>query len=53
MIPFGLLPAFLAWHRVRFSRRTTDSHSGHLSIDRRAGLRVFSDLATATPLPLP
>jgi hypothetical protein len=32
--------------------RTIDSHNGHLSISRRAGLRVSSDLATATPLPL-
>ncbi len=46
-------------NRVSISRtgqrrhcRTTDSHCRHLSIDRRAGLRVFSDLATVTPLPL-
>jgi hypothetical protein len=50
MISFRLLSAFPTWHRLRFSSRTTDSHSGHVSIDRRAGLRVFSDLATATPL---
>jgi hypothetical protein len=49
---FGLLSAFPTWHRVCFSRRTTDSHSGHVSMDRRVGLLVFNDLATATPLPL-
>ena len=37
-------------HRIAFSRRTTDSYCGRLRIDRRAGLRVFGDLATATLL---
>jgi hypothetical protein len=31
-------------------RRTVDSDCGHVIIGRRAGLRFFSDLATATPL---
>lgn len=34
------------------SRRTTDSHCGHVSFGPRAGRRVFSELATATSLPL-
>jgi hypothetical protein len=34
------------------SRRATDSDGGHVRIDRREGLRVFSDLGTATPLHL-
>jgi len=30
MISFMLLSAFRTWHRVRFSRRTADSYSGHV-----------------------
>jgi len=41
MISFGLLPAFPTWHRVRFSRRTADSRSGHVGIGRREGLPDF------------
>jgi hypothetical protein len=36
----------------RRHRRTTDSHCGHVGLNRRAGLRVFSDLDVATPLPV-
>ena len=34
------------------ARQTTGTHCRHVSIDRPAGLRAFSDLAKATPLPL-
>ena len=34
----------------RPSRRTIDSDCGHVGIDRRGGLRYFSDLAMATTL---
>lgn len=50
MISVEFLAAFAMWHRVRFSRRTTDSYCGHVNIERRAGLQVFRGLATAAPL---
>jgi hypothetical protein len=34
------------------ARQTTDTNCRHVSIDRRAGLRVFSDLAMDCALPL-
>jgi hypothetical protein len=43
MTSVGLCQGFQRGIEVRFSRRATDSQSGYVSIDRRAGQRVFSD----------